>query len=65
MDPISFLDVFNYALTVMFGMPLIISLAGGFKARRDWIVFLLLCPVLLAFQTYLLLTWGWYITRRL
>ena len=49
----------------MFGMPLIISLAGGFKARRDWIVFLLLCPVLLAFQTYLLLTCGWYITRQL
>ena len=64
MDPISFLDIFNYALTVIFGMPLIISLAGGFKARRDWIVFLLMCPILLAFQTYSLLVWGWYITRR-
>ena len=64
MDPIGVLDVFNYALTVIFGLPLIISLAGGFKARRDWIVFLLMCPILLAFQTYTLLAWGWYITRR-
>ena len=64
MDPIGILDVFNYALTVIFGMPLIISLAGGFKARRDWIVFLSMCLILLAFQTYSLLAWGWYITRR-
>ena len=65
MDPISILDVFNYALTVIFGMPLIISMAGGLKARRDWIVVLSMSSVLLAFQTYSLLTWGWYITRRL
>ena len=65
MDPIGILDVFNYFLTVVFGMPLIISLAGGFKTRRDWIVFFTLCPLLLAIQTYSLLAWGSYITRQL
>ena len=65
MEPIGILDVFNYALTVVFGMPLMVLLAGGFKARRDWIVFFLMCSVLLTFQTYSLLTWGWYTTRQL
>ena len=65
MDPIDILDVFNYALTVIFGMPLVVFLAGGFKSRRDWIVFLLLCPALLALQTYSLLAWGQHTTRRI
>ena len=64
-DQISILDVFNYALTVLFGYPLIIALAGGFKTRRDWIVFLTLCPALLALQTCSLLAWGWDATRRI
>ena len=64
MDPIGIVDVFNYALTVIFGLPLIVSLAGGLKARRDWIIFFALCLILLAFQTYSLLAWGWYVTRR-
>ena len=64
-DQIGILDVFNYALTVIFGLPLIIALAGGFRSRRDWIVFLSLCPALLAIQTCTLLTWGWDVTRRL
>ena len=65
MDPISILDVFNFALIAVFGMPLILSFAGGFKARRDWIVLLSLCPVLLALQTYSLLVGGWAAARRL
>ena len=65
MDPIDILGVFNFALIAVFGMPLILSFSGGFKTRRDWIVFLSLCPVLLALQTYSLLVGGWAAARRL
>ena len=64
-DQIGILDVFNYALTVIFGLPLIIVLSGGFRSQRDWIVFLSLCPALLTLQTCALLAWGWNVTRRL
>ena len=64
-DSIGVWDVFSYALTVIFGMPLIVFFAGGFKTRRDWVVFLSLCPTLLALQTYSLLAWGWAVSRQI
>ena len=41
----------NFALVLFFGVALSASFAGGCKARRDRVVLLTLCPVLLAFQT--------------
>ena len=55
----------NYALVFFFGATLSISIAGGCKTRRDWVLVFSLFSILLALQTVSWFTLGVDATKRL
>ncbi len=55
----------NYGLLFFFGVFLSVSIAGGCKARRDWIFLAVLCPVSLALQIMTYLVSGLDVTKQL
>ena len=55
----------NYGLVFFFGASLSVSIAGGCKTRRDWILLAALCPVFLALQTISWLTLRLETTKQL
>lgn len=64
----AFVDILggiNYGLVFFFGTSLSVSIAGGCKSRRDWIVLFAVCPVFLALQTLSWLSFGLAFTKQL
>ena len=64
----SLADIFggiNYALVFFFGATLSVSIAGGCKTRRDWILIFALFPIFLALQTTAWLILGVEVTKQL
>lgn len=62
---VEILGVVNYGLVFFFGAALSISLAGGCRSRRDWVLLCTLCPVFLAAQTLSWLLLGLDTTKQL
>lgn len=64
----SFVDILggiNYGLVFFFGASLSVSIVGGCKARREWVLLSALCPVFLALQTISWLMLGLETTKQL
>ena len=55
----------NYGLVFFFGASLSVSIAGGCKTRREWVLLAALCPVFLALQTLSWLVLGLDVTKQL
>lgn len=55
----------NYGLVFFFGASLSVSIAGGCRSRREWILLATLCPVFLALQTVSWLVLGLDTTKQL
>lgn len=55
----------NYGLVFFFGASLSVSIAGGCKTRREWVLLAALCPVFLTFQTISWLILGLDTTKQL
>lgn len=55
----------NYGLVFFFGASLSVSIAGGCRNRREWILLATLCPVFLALQTVSWLVLGLDTTKQL
>lgn len=55
----------NYGLVFFFGASLSVSIAGGCKTRREWVLLSTLCPVFLALQTISWLVLGLDTTKQL
>lgn len=51
MKVLTFLDVFNYCLVLIYGLFLSVEISGGCKTRRERIGVLLMCPAFLLIQT--------------
>ena len=58
MNIASLLDVFDYALVLIYGLFLSVSIAGGCTEKRDKKLVALLCPVFLVLQSLFALTLG-------
>lgn len=55
---LSVLEVFNYALVLLFGLFLSVFVAGGWKDRQQKRIVFILCPVFLLIQCICWLIWG-------
>lgn len=55
----------NYGLVFFFGASLSVSISGGCKTRREWVLLSTLCPVFLALQTISWLVLGLDTTKQL
>lgn len=65
MTLVDILGGINYGLVFFFGMSLSVSVSGGCKTRRDWVILFSLCPIFLALQTISWLILGLDITKQL
>jgi len=57
MSFLTVLDIFNYGLVLLYGLFLSVSIAGGWKTRRQKQLILLLCPFFLVIQIPFWLIW--------
>lgn len=55
----------NFGLVFFFGAALSVSVSGGCKSRRDWVLLSSLCPVFLALQALSWLVLGLDVTKQL
>ncbi len=62
---VDILNGVNYGLVFFFGAALSVSVAGGCRDKREWILLFTLCPLFLALQTVSWLTLGLAITKQL
>lgn len=64
----SILDILcgiNYGLAFFFGASLSVSITGGCRSQREWVLLSTLCPVFLALQTVVWLVLGLQATKQL
>ena len=65
MNLVDILNGVNYGLVFFFGAALSVSVAGGCRDKREWILLFTLCPLFLALQTVSWLTLGLAATKQL
>lgn len=65
MDLLTAWGVFNYGLVLLYGLLLSVSIAGGWKTRREKILVFLLCPIFLLIQSPCWLLLGVTAAKRL
>lgn len=65
MDLLSFFQLFNYGLVLVYGLFLSVLIAGGWETQRQKRLIVLLCPVLLGGQSLSALLWGVASTEKL